>query len=100
MPNVEIISVRFNLEKDEDRRLFEELQKRSDPGKRNEFLKKVLLECLTADRVSVKPAARSFKRQTKEQAEPPDKRLQHTGGTAGAPEPDPEAAGLVGSFVQ
>ncbi len=47
MPNIEIISLRFNLDKDEDRGLFELLQKRCDPGKRNEFLKHALLiNCL------------------------------------------------------
>ena len=40
MPNIEIISLRFNLDKDNDRRLFQVLQERSDSGKRNEFLKK------------------------------------------------------------
>ena len=129
MPNIEIITVRFNLDKDDDRRIFEELQKRSDPGKRNEFLKQVLLGYLAGNGMGGKSGARASKKQTKECSEHPDDQRQSevsgsdlTGATglepsqtpvvdapsdglasrkvASAEEPDPEAAGLVGSYVQ
>jgi hypothetical protein len=129
MPNIEIISVRFNLDKDEDRRLFDVLQKRSDPGKRNEFLKKVLFNYLSEDSEGGKSVARASKKQTREPAQPRDDvhKPEATGSgrtvaagphpepkpvvdapsdgpvssaVANAMEPDPEAAGLVGSFVQ
>jgi hypothetical protein len=129
MPNIEIISVRFNLNKDEDRRLFEVLQKRSDPGKRNEFIKQVLLRYLAGDSVGGKSVARPSKRQSKERDGPPDEIRQPevsgpaltvapgvelppkplvdvpsdgpaSSGVASAGEPDLEAAGLVRSFVQ
>lgn len=129
MPNIEIISVRFNLDKDEDRRLFEVLQKRSDPGKRNEFFKRALFNYLSEDSEGGKSVARVSKKQTREPARPPDDvnkpEATESGRTAAAGphpkprpvvdapsdgpassavanavEPDPEAAGLVGSFVQ
>jgi hypothetical protein len=129
LPNIEIITVRFNLDKDDDRRIFEELQKRSDPGKRNDFLKQVLLGYLAGNSMGGKSGARASKKQTKERYGPPDdlrqpevSRSALTGATgleppqtpvvdapsdgpvsrmvASAEEPDPEATGLVGSFVQ
>lgn len=44
MPTIEIISVRFNLDKENDRKLFEEVQKNVPDGKRNEFLKELLYD--------------------------------------------------------
>ena len=126
MPNIEIISLRFNLDKDEDRRLFETLQKRTDPGKRNEFLKQVLLECLLGGSAGGK-AVRTVRKQHREPASPPTERLpEFSGSETSAPGPkappkpvapniadekasggrgspneaDSEAAGLVASFVQ
>ncbi len=128
MPNIEIISLRFNLDKDEDRRLFETLQKRTDPGKRNEFLKQVLLEWLSGGDTGGK-AIRAVRRQPKEPTLPPrDQRLreelgpeptsapgpqappkpaaahgaerQASGGRESPQEADSEAVGLVASFVQ
>jgi hypothetical protein len=126
MPNIEIISLRFNLDKDEDRRLFEALQKRSDPGKRNEFLKHALLECL-AQGVAGGKAVRTSRKQAREPALPPAVRLpeepgpeltpapgheapqpvsghiaieQAPGGHKNGQEADSEAVGLVASFVQ
>ncbi len=129
MPNIEIISLRFNLDKDEDRRLFEALQKRSDPGKRNEFLKQVLLECLAGGGAGGKSAVRTSRKQSRETASPPAvQRLpevpgpehlsapgpqaqpkpvgghvvdeQASGGHENGQEADSEAVGLVASFVQ
>ncbi len=127
MPNIEIISLRFNLDKDEDRRLFEVLQKRTDPGKRNEFLKQSLLECLSGSGARGK-AARTVRKQPLEPAYHPAERLPEVPGPEtrvasgpqappkpvaahvadekasevhGAPnDADSEAAGLVASFVQ
>jgi hypothetical protein len=127
MPNIEIISLRFNLDKDDDRRLFEALHKRSDPGKRNEFLKQTLLECLSGSGAGGK-AVRKVRRQPKEPAYPPAERLhevpepeiqavpgpqappmpalgnitdkQASDGCGSPNEADSEAAGLVASFVQ
>ncbi len=126
MANIEIISVRFNLAKGDDRRLFEALQKRSDPGKRNEFIKQVLLECLT-DSGRAKPVMRTPKKQsrgpapaepvtgehamvieeTPQAAEPvaapvPGEPSLHPAADkdTSAAVPDLEASGLVGSFVQ
>ncbi len=56
--------VRFNLDKEDDRRLFELLQKRSMPRKRNEFLKKVLLKYMTEE-AGGKSGARPTKKQSK-----------------------------------
>ncbi len=49
MPNIEIISIRLNLDKDDDRKLFEQLRKqlRKVDGSRNEFLKHLLLAALS-----------------------------------------------------
>jgi hypothetical protein len=64
MPDIEIISLRLNLEKDDDRRLFELLQKRVSQvdQSRNEFLKHLLLDCLL-ELSAEKPAARPSKEQ-------------------------------------
>lgn len=66
MPIIEIISLRLNLEKEADNRLFEILKKRSDLGKRNEFIKQALLEHLSEGGVASKPAARAVKKTAKE----------------------------------
>jgi hypothetical protein len=64
MPDIEIISLRLNLEKGDDRRLFELLQKRVSQvdQSRNEFLKHLLLDCLL-ELPAEKPAARPSKEQ-------------------------------------
>ena len=126
MPNIEIILVRFNLDKEDDRRLFELLQKRSMPRKRNEFLKKVLLKYMTEE-AGGKSVARPTKKQSKgalqaetltsqhdpkiasvSQANTPVSKpvsdepslLPASGRTANTTEPDPEVAELIGSIVQ
>ncbi len=126
MANIEIISVRFNLAKEDDHRLFEELQKRADPGKRNEFIKQVLLECLTNSGRG-KQVVRISKKQSRGPApaeavagghtmvieEKPQAAAPVAAPVPGEPSlhpaadkdtsaavPDPDASGLVGSFVQ
>ncbi len=47
MPNIEIIALRLNLDKEQDRELFETIKSLVDIGNRNVFLKRSLLECLT-----------------------------------------------------
>ena len=64
MPNIEIILVRFNLDKEDDCRLFELLQKRSMPRKRNEFLKKALLKCMMEE-AGGKSVARLTRKESK-----------------------------------
>ena len=64
MPNIQIILVRFNLDREDDRRLFELLQKRSMPRKRNEFLKKVLLKGMMEE-AGGKSVVRPTKKQSK-----------------------------------
>lgn len=61
MADIEIISVRLNLKKDDDRRLFDLLQKRVSQvdQSRNEFLKRLLLGCLSGCSLAKKPAALS-----------------------------------------
>ena len=85
MPNIEIISIRFNLGKDNDRRLFQILQERPDSGKRNEFLKQVLSDCLLKERPDAKQAlsllksrSRSLRIQEESQEDPNQGRRQIT----------------------
>ena len=61
MPTIEIISLRLNLDKADDRLLFETIGERADAGKRNEFLKQALLEYLTAKGAGGSPPARQLK---------------------------------------
>ncbi len=65
MANIEIVSIRLNLDKEDDRRLFETLRQRlSQVGRsRNEFLKHLLLYCLTEYSLEGEPAKRSSKNQ-------------------------------------
>ena len=129
MPKIEIVSLRFNLDKEDDNRLFALLQKRADPGKRNEFLKQLLGDALTAGVAGDRPKARQSKKPPREPFEPaadqpapeaqgpaqtaapgpepgtrPAAHVQTSGPDPGAvsstAEPDREAASLVGSFVQ
>ena len=129
MPNIEIISLRFNLDKDNDRKLFEALQERADSGKRNEFLKQVLFDCIVEDSPEGNSAVKPSKKQAKVSKEPHGVRrlsgVAETGraaalGPQASPrpasdvaavgqaargqenhqEPDAEAAGLVSQFVQ
>ncbi len=114
MANIEIISVRFNLAKDDDRRLFEALQKRSDPGKRNEFIKQALMQGLAIE-LGEKPVARLTKKASKRaKVEEPETQVatpsaqQMSGDRPSLPvsdntnaaETDPEVAELIGSIVQ
>ena len=129
MPNIEIISLRFNLAKDNDRRLFEALQEQTDSGKRNEFIKQVLFDRIVEEIPEGKPDAGPQKKQASEPKERHGvRRLSGVSepGRATAPdlltspspaagvtpvgkethgqeirqEPDLEAAGLVSQFVQ
>jgi len=129
MPKIEIVSLRFNLDKEDDNRLFVLLQKRADAGKRNEFLKQLLGDALTAGVAGDRPKARQTKKPPREPFEPiadrPAQEDQHPaqtaapgpepgpkpathaqtsgpdpGGASSTAEPDREAASLVGSFVQ
>jgi len=129
MPNIEIISLRFNLAKDNDYRLFEALQEQADSGKRNEFIKQVLFDHIVEAIPEGKPDARPPQKQARE---PKDRHgVMRLSGVAelvrvAAPgprsspcpaadvatvgqaaqeqenhrEPDAEAAGLVSQFVQ
>jgi len=126
MPNIEIILVRFNLDKEDDRRLFELLQKRSMPRKRNEFLKKVLLKRMIEE-TEGKSVARRTKKQPKGELEaetgtgqqvpkiavtsqadtPASKPVSNEPSlrpaserAANKTEPDLEIAELIGSIVQ
>jgi hypothetical protein len=126
MPNIEMILVRFNLDKEDDRRLFELLRKRCAPRKRNEFLKKALLQCLTEE-TGEKPGARPIKKQSKGSMQAELDVSRRAPAIAGAPQadtpepkpvtdepsmsiasekvanttdPDPEVAELIGSIVQ
>ncbi len=92
MPIIEIISLRLNLDKEADNKLFEILKKRSDSGKRNEFIKKALLEYLSEVDVAGKPAVRAVKKADKDPVRPPA--VQVSGG-----EPDPEVPQERGSPI-
>jgi len=129
MPKIEIVSLRFNLDKEDDNRLFALLQRKADTGKRNEFLKQLLCDALTAGVSGDRPKSRHVKKPTREPIEPaadrPAQEDQHPaqtvapgpepgptpaahgqtngpdpGGASSTTEPDREAASLVGSFVQ
>ncbi|MHB8843327.1 MAG: hypothetical protein ACYC7L_01135 [Nitrospirota bacterium] len=129
MPKIEIVSLRFNLDKEDDNRLFALLQKRADTGKRNEFLKQLLCDALTAGVAGDKTKTRQTRKPPREQFEPaadqPAQEAQEPaqtsapgpesgprtaahgqtngpdpGGASSTAEPDREAASLVGSFVQ
>jgi hypothetical protein len=128
MPNIEIISLRFNLNRNNDRKLFEALQERADSGKRNEFLKQVLFDCIVEDSPEGNSAVRPSKKQARESKEshavrglsgvaetrraaapgPQASPKSATDATAGGPacgdvnhlESDAETAGLVSQFVQ
>lgn len=66
--------VRFNLDKENDGKLFEELNKRTDSGKRNEFVKQVLFDCLVNGGKGIAPALNTgAKKQQKMKAVPPVK---------------------------
>jgi hypothetical protein len=69
MPNIEIISLRLNLDKAEDRALYETIKSLVDTGNRNEFLKRSLRECLTEDGVRKATAGRA-KKQRRDLSEP------------------------------
>jgi hypothetical protein len=86
MPAIEIISLRFNLDKEDDRKLWEELIRRIDPGKRNEFLKKLLLENILKNGDAGSQGARKPKKQLKETAHHPSPQPVEAAG------PEPPAA--------
>lgn len=129
MPKIEIIPVRFNLDKEDDRKLFEEVQKHSSSGKRNEFLKQVLYDYLMKGGTTAVRAKPALKKQLKEKLGDPVKlhaaellELEHplSSTSEGGLEPvaatyegaqasgehetpaeaSSEAAGLAASFVQ
>ena len=129
MPNIEIISLRFNLDKDNDRKLFEALQERADSGKRNEFIKQVLFDRIMEESPEGKSAVRPPRKQARVSKEPHGVRRlsgvaetrraaalgpqassrpaadvaavgQAARGQENHQEPDAEAAGLVSQFVQ
>ena len=129
MPKIEIVSLRFNLDKEDDNRLFALLQKRADTGKRNEFLKQLLGEALTVGVSGDRTKARNARKPPREPVESvedqpaqeaqgpaqtsapapesgprPAAHVQTNGpdpgGASSTAEPDREAANLVGSFVQ
>lgn len=90
MPTIEIISIRFNLDKEDDRKLFEALQRRFDSGKRNELLKQALQGCLVGDVQSGKPIAAPTpeKRQKAKSGQPA---VSDDHKASAAPRPDPES---------
>jgi hypothetical protein len=99
MPTIEVIYLRFNLDKDDDRRLFEALKARTSSGKRNEYIKKLLLDCLVRSRdESRNPKREAGRGQDRSPALPATE--------SGKPEPeaeipaDTEAAGIVSQFLQ
>lgn len=71
MPIIEIISLRLNLDKEEDCKLWDALRKLAEGGKRNEFLKQTLLECLVEGGAAGKPAVRASHRRIKTPASEP-----------------------------
>ncbi len=63
MPNIEIIALRLNLDKEQDRALFEKIKSLVDIGNRNVFLKRSLLECLTEGSAGKKTIGQDKKHQ-------------------------------------
>ena len=121
MPKIEIVSLRFNLDKEEDNNLFLMLQKRAPSGKRSEFIKKIVSSALQESVVGGKSTARRTKEPPVSKVSPeargpmqnsdpePGSRLHQPddtrsegkqGGLADATDPETEAASLVGSLVQ
>jgi len=129
MPNIEIISLRFNLAKDDDRRIFEALQEKADTGKRTEFIKQVLFDRIVEENPEGKPDAGPIKKQARAPKAAPSTRPfsgtskpgpavascpeasalpdalpctvdQATQGQEDHQKHDAEAAGLVSQFVQ
>ncbi len=99
MPNIEVIYLRFNLDKNDDRRLFEALKARTSGGKRNEYIKKLLLDCLVR--------GRDERRNPKHEGGADQDRSPALAETeSGKQEPEEEipaetkAAGIVSQFLQ
>ncbi len=114
MPNIEMILVRFNLDKEDDRKVFELLQKHSAPRKRNAFLKKALLQGLAIE-LGQKPAAQLTRKAKMAKGEEPkisrvatpaeqpmagDRPSLPESDNTCAAETDPEVAELIRSIVQ
>jgi hypothetical protein len=126
MSKIEIIALRFNLDKEDDNRLFTLLQKRVPFGKRNELLKHLLAlalrESATGGRVtgrrakeaSREPLAGNVSLEVQGPPQAPAPGTEHQphpitdrqsggqvlGGDSSSGEPEREAANLVGSLVQ
>lgn len=92
MPNIEIISLRFNLDKEDDRKLFKALQERSGSGKRNEFIKQILFTYVMGVSADGRPAIPYSSNEVTGSAVSEDRRNPR--------EPDDESAELVSKFVQ
>jgi hypothetical protein len=98
MPNIEVILLRFNLDKDDDRRLFKALKTRTSSGKRNDYIKKLLLDRLLR--------SRDEGRNPKAQADMGKDDQALPDNDIGNPEPqedshiNTEAAGIVSQFLQ
>ena len=121
MPIIEMILVRFNLDKEDDRKAFELLRKHSAPRKRNAFIKKALLQGLAIE-LGEKPVARMTRKASKgtrqgeldnhrkeavlsdmsrvPQLSPGDGSQIPAKFEAGTAETDTEVAELIGSIVQ
>ena len=128
MPKIEIVSLRFNLDKEDDHKLFALLQYRAPSGKRSELIKQIVNSALRESAGGGKSTARRAKEPpcelvdttvstvTKEAHGPMQtsatvsrSRPDHYNdtrsdgkrdGMTGAKEPEQEAANLVGSLVQ
>ena len=94
MPTIEIMSVRFNLDKEEDSKLFEELAKHVPAGKKNEFLKQLLYDHFMKNGTVAVKAKTVPKKQAKVEAGVPEKVF-----TAAQPEKEhpPSPAAEAGS---
>ncbi len=114
MPNIEMILVRFNLDKEDDRKAFELLRRHAAPRKRTAFLKKALLQGLAIE-LGEKPFARMTRKAKRAKGEEPeisgvatsparqmsgDRPSLSLPDNACAAETDPEVAALIGSIVQ
>ncbi len=128
MPKIEIVSIRFNLDKEHDNTLFALLQKRAPARKRNEFIKQLVSSALQENAAGGKGTARRAKEPPRELADRPASKVspgaqghKHTSepdshaitkpsgetqlegkssGLTSETEPEKEAANLVGSLVQ
>jgi hypothetical protein len=120
--------VRLNLDKDDDRKLFDMINTRAEDGKRNENLKQWLFTALSGGNVAAVSAGKQTKRSTRKETlsvehpaaqkpasrqspvsepEKPQRSLKESSANepiiVGSQNPEPHdsgATGLVAAFVQ